>query len=230
MRRILALTVGLLGGAGPVLAQSQQSSPAPAGPPPFTAEITVTATTAEEPVGDVPVGVDVVGADRHAHKIDSTLRGNWASELVARYTTTGRPVLVVPAQGAVAAAPRRVVLAWKPSPEAARAVHEVLPLLARDAQVDVLLVDPQVGEGSHGEQPGADIARHLARHGLEVNVVERPREGRSTAQCLLQHAGEVGADLLVMGGYGHHHWRELVLGGTTRSVLRDARLPVFFAH
>ena len=143
---------------------------------------------------------------------------------------SGRPVLVVPAEAAVVPAPRRVELAWKPSPEAARAVHEALPLLARDAQVDVLLVDPQVGEGGHGEQPGADIARHLARHGLEVNVVERPREGRSTAQSLLQHAGEAGAELLVMGGYGHHHWRELVLGGTTRSVLRDARLPVFFAH
>ena len=143
---------------------------------------------------------------------------------------SGRPVLVVP-QGATVNAPaRRVVIAWKPTAEAARAVHEALPLLAASSQIDVLMIDPQVDEGRHGEQPGADIARHLARHGLAVNVVALPREGRSDGAAILRHVQDVGADLLVMGGYGHARWREVVLGGATRCILEGAHTAVLFSH
>lgn len=143
---------------------------------------------------------------------------------------SGRPVLVVP-QGATVSAPaRRVVIAWKPTAEAARAVHEALPLLASSSQIDVLMIDPQVDEGRHGEQPGANIARHLARHGLAVNVVALPREGRSDGAAILRHVQDVGADLLVMGGYGHARWREVVLGGATRCILDGARTAVLFSH
>ena len=143
---------------------------------------------------------------------------------------SGRPVLVVP-QGATVSAPaRRVVIAWKPTAEAARAVHEALPLLAASSQIDVLMIDPQVTEGRHGEQPGADIAHHLARHGLAVNAVAQPREGRSDGAAILRHVQDVGADLLVMGGYGHARWREVVLGGATRNILEGARTAVLFSH
>lgn len=143
---------------------------------------------------------------------------------------SGRPVLVVPQGVALAVPARRAVLAWKPTAEASRALHESLPLLASAAEIDVLMVDPQVTEGGHGEQPGADIARLLARHGVQANVVERPREGQSTGACLLRHVRDTGADLLVMGGYGHSHWRELLLGGATRTVLEASPTPVFFCH
>ena len=143
---------------------------------------------------------------------------------------SGRPVLVVP-QGAKLSAPaRRVVIAWKPTAEAARAVHEALPLLAASSQIDVLMIDPQVSEGRHGEQPGADIAHHLARHGLAVTVVAQARESRSDGAAILRHVQEVGADLLVMGGYGHARWREVVLGGATRCILEGARCAVLFSH
>ena len=143
---------------------------------------------------------------------------------------SGRPVLVVP-QGATVSAPaRRVVIAWKPTAEAARAVHEALPLLAASSQIDVLMIDPQVSEGRHGEQPGADIAHHLARHGLAVTVVAQARESRSDGAAILRHVQEVGADLLVMGGYGHARWREVVLGGATRCILEGARCAVLFSH
>ena len=103
-------------------------------------------------------------------------------------------------------------------------------LLAASSQIDVLMIDPQVAEDRHGEQPGADIARHLARHGLAVNVVALPREGRNDGAAILRHVQDVGADLLVMGGYGHARWREVVLGGATRCILDGARTAVLFSH
>jgi nucleotide-binding universal stress UspA family protein len=143
---------------------------------------------------------------------------------------SGRPVLVVPRGAALAPPIQRVTLAWKPTPEASRALHEALPLFSRAAQIDVLVVQPRSTEGGYGEQPGADVAHLLARHGFEARVVELPRENLTTGDCILRHVRESGADLLVLGGYGHRHWRELVLGGTTRDVLAGARAPVFFSH
>lgn len=143
---------------------------------------------------------------------------------------SGRPLLVMPRGVQLVAPPRRVVLAWKPTAEAARAMHDALPLLDAASQVDVLMIDPQVTEGGHGDAPGADIARHLARHGLAVTVLAQPREGRSDGAAILRHVQDVGADLLVMGGYGHSRWREVVLGGATRSVLDGMRTPVLFSH
>ena len=143
---------------------------------------------------------------------------------------SGRPLLVVPDGARLAFPPRRVVLAWQPTREATRALHDALPLLSRDSEIDVLMVDPQIAEGRHGDEPGADIARHLARHGFSVRAVPLPRRDANEGITLLRHVAEVKADLLVMGGYGHSRWREVVLGGATRTVLHDANTPVLFSH
>jgi nucleotide-binding universal stress UspA family protein len=143
---------------------------------------------------------------------------------------SGRPLLVVPRDARLAVPPRRVVLAWKPTREATRALHDALPLLDAASEIEVLMVDPHVAEGQHGESPGADIARHLSRHGLAVTVTALPRQGRSDGAAILRHVEEAGADLLVMGGYGHARWREIVLGGATRSVLEGMSTPVLFSH
>ena len=142
----------------------------------------------------------------------------------------GRPVLVVPPAAKLLVPPRRVVLAWQPRREPSRAIHDALPLLPRDARVDVLMLDPEVGEFAHGQQPGADIAAHLARHGLQVQVVTQARAGRSTGAAIVDHALQQHADLVVMGGYGHSRWRQQILGGTTRTVLEQATLAVLFSH
>lgn len=142
---------------------------------------------------------------------------------------SGRPVLVVP-DGTAAIGDGRAVIAWKPSREAARAVHDALPLLRHAGSVDVLVVDPEPGETSYGEDPGADIAAHLARHGLQVEVVTRPRMNLSTAYTVLDHARSVGAGLLVAGGYGRSRFRELLLGGATRELLQGTHLPILFSH
>ena len=143
---------------------------------------------------------------------------------------SGRPVLVVPTGATLSVPPQKVVLAWTPTREATRALHDALPLLSKASEIDVLMIDPQTGLAGHGQEPGADIARHLARHGLSVRVVAMPHSGLSDGASLLRYVDEVDADLLVMGGYGHARWRQVVLGGATHAVLQGARKPVFFAH
>jgi nucleotide-binding universal stress UspA family protein len=143
---------------------------------------------------------------------------------------SGRPVLLVPDGVTLMVPPRRVVIAWQPRREASRAVHDALPWLPRDARVDVLVVNAQPTALGHGEAPGTDIARHLARHGCQAKVVDVERGGHSTGQAILDYAKTSVADLVVMGGFSHSRWREQVFGGVTRTVLEGTRTPVLFSH
>jgi nucleotide-binding universal stress UspA family protein len=142
----------------------------------------------------------------------------------------GRPILVVPEKFDGKLPAKRAVIAWQPSRESARAVHDAMPLLQAANAVDVLVVEPQIGEFAHGEQPGSDIAAHLARHGLTVQVHTRARIGHSVSAALLEHAKEVQADLIVAGGYGHSRFREFMLGGVTRELMCKTHIPVLFSH
>jgi nucleotide-binding universal stress UspA family protein len=143
---------------------------------------------------------------------------------------SGRPVLVVPPGYRVEVPAKRAVIAWQPTREASRAVHDALPLLRHAELVDVLAVDPEISEAGHGEQPGADLATHLARHGLNVRVVCLTGTGESIARTILGHCIQTGAGLLVAGGYSHSRFREIVVGGVTRDLLAAAHLPILFSH
>lgn len=143
---------------------------------------------------------------------------------------SGRPVLVIPPRCKVPVPPKRIVAAWRPTRECARAFHDALPLLIAAESVDILIVDPVGGELGHGEQPGADIAAHLARHGVKVNVQVRQSYDNRIASILLDHARDMHANMLVVGGYGHSRFREWALGGVTRELLFEANIPVFYSH
>jgi nucleotide-binding universal stress UspA family protein len=143
---------------------------------------------------------------------------------------TGRPVLVVPHAGAAGHAMRHALIAWNASREAARAVHDALPLLALADRVTVLVVEPGQAREGHGQGPGADIARHLARHGLKVEVQRAVSPDVSVGEVLLNTVAEHGVDLVVMGGYGHSRLREFMLGGATRTLLGQMTAPVLMAH
>ena len=160
-------------------------------------------------------------------KAETVIHGFFSALLLE----SGRPVLVIPWRYRIELPPRHVVVAWKPRRESARALHDALPLLQVARTVDVVVVDPDDGELGYGEQPGADVAVHLARHGLEVNVVALKRHpSESVATTLLRHAAASNAQLLVAGGYGHSRLREWALGGTTRELLHALHLPVLFSH
>lgn len=143
---------------------------------------------------------------------------------------SGRPVLVVPARCSTEMPPRRIVAAWRPTAECARAFHDALPFMVVADSVDVLIVDPVAGEHGDGELPGTDIAAHLSRHGVNINVLVRPSHDNRIATVLLDHAKEIRADMLVAGGYGHSRLREWALGGVTRELLFTAQVPVFYSH
>lgn len=143
---------------------------------------------------------------------------------------SGRPVIVVPPGAPLRARPRHVVLAWQASREATRAVHDALPLLDPGTKLDVLVVGSEGAEDETGERPGQRIAEELAQLGLPAQVVALPKQGISDGKSLLNYMEASNADLLVMGGYGHSPIRELLLGGTTRTVLNGLTKPVFFEH
>jgi len=141
---------------------------------------------------------------------------------------SGRPVLVVPYIQRSALTLDRVLVCWNGSPNAARAVGDAMPFLHRAKKVEVLVA---LGEaGRTDEIEGADIAAHLARHGLDVEVERLAAIKGNVTDTILSHAADVGADFLVMGGYGHSRLREFVLGGATRGILRTMTIPVLMAH
>jgi len=142
----------------------------------------------------------------------------------------GRPVLVVPYVGSFKTIGQRVIVAWNASREATRAVNDALPLLERAASVRVLSVNPRGGHGGHGPIAGADISLHLARHGVRVEASAVNTDDVRVDDMLLSQAADAGADLIVMGAYGHTRLGEYVLGGATRHILRQITLPVFMSH
>ena len=143
---------------------------------------------------------------------------------------SGRPALVIPYIGAGASLGQRVVVAWDASREAARAVNDALPLLERAEAVSVVTINPRQAPFGHGEEPGADIGLHLARHGIKVDVRRVEAPDLDVANALLSELASQSADLLVMGAYGHSRLREFVLGGTTRTILAEMTVPVLMSH
>ena len=138
---------------------------------------------------------------------------------------SGRPVLVVPFVGAGVPIARRALIAWNGSREAARAVGDSLPFLARADEVHVLTVS----EAGLQDTQGHDLARYLARHGLRVEVHTHSPSGLSPASVILNIACELGSDLLVIGCYGHTRLREALFGGVTRETLRSMTIPVLMS-
>lgn len=155
------------------------------------------------------------------------------SPMIAEYVLMNsiNPVLIVPHTGEFPAAGERVLIAWDGSMEAARAVHGAIPALQRAQLVQVAVFDAKIGPSAHGEEPGADIALFLTRHGIRVDVSRHVTNGEiDVGNAILSHASDFGADLLVMGGYGHSRFREVLLGGVTRTVLRSMTIPVLMSH
>jgi nucleotide-binding universal stress UspA family protein len=138
---------------------------------------------------------------------------------------SGRPVLIVPYAGRFENIGNRVLIAWDASMAATRTITSALPLLRHAQIVDVALFNPQ----AHGAGPGSDVALYLSRHNIKVNVLQRTTDG-DIGTALLSLAIDMNSDLLVMGGYGHSRFREILLGGVTRTVLESMAVPVLMSH
>jgi nucleotide-binding universal stress UspA family protein len=140
---------------------------------------------------------------------------------------SGRPVLLVPdGAGAVGG---HAVVAWKPSREAARALHDALPLLRKAGSVDLLMVEGERGGGNSNVEDDLMLA-HLARHGIAARLARPDPDGASAGTRILEHAARSGASRIGAGGYSHSRAREQVFGGATRTLFEHASCAVLFSH
>lgn len=162
----------------------------------------------------------IIGQPRERNSEDSLMAESAIFE-------SGRPVLFVPHIQKQAPKLNRIVVAWDGSRTAARALADAHSILEKASTIDVVSIsDPRLG---YKELPGFNITRHLSRHGLNAELKRLPTSG-DIGETLLSYAADAGADLLVMGAYGHSRLREFVLGGTTRTIMQTMTVPVFMSH
>ncbi len=170
----------------------------------------------------------VIAGQTNPNDPESFIDDDFAEHLVM---SAGRPVLFVPYAGVFPTVGSRILMAWDGSREATRAAHDAMPFLAHAKKTTVVAVHGAAGEPPGERVPGADIALTLARHGAAVDVLEIDSPADSAvADVLLSRAAEAGCDTLVMGAYGHSRWRELAMGGVTRTVLKSMTVPVLMSR
>jgi nucleotide-binding universal stress UspA family protein len=137
---------------------------------------------------------------------------------------SGRPVLLVPHTGRFDQIGQRVLIAWDGSMEATRAITSALPLLKRAQLVEVAAFNEDAQTQTAGE-----VVLYLKRYGIQAEVLRRDVTG-GIGEALLALAAALGSDLIVMGGYGHVRFREILLGNVTRTLLETARIPVLMSR
>lgn len=152
-------------------------------------------------------------------------------------THAGRPVLVVPFAGPLGPVGRHVLVSWDGQREAARALQLALPLLKAAESVSIAVFEVASSEHTASDALATDPRPWLARHGvqaeLSTHAVDHHRRlsrRHEVGERLLSLAADRGADLIVMGAYGHSRFRESILGGVTRTVLESMTVPVLMAH
>jgi nucleotide-binding universal stress UspA family protein len=143
--------------------------------------------------------------------------------------SAGRPVLLAPKIVPENIAPT-IAIAWKDGPETARAVTAAAPLLMKTQKIVVLTADEGTRTASKSIESAERVAAQLRRHGCTAEARLVVPGGRLLPDSILETAVGCGADILVMGGYGHSRLREMVFGGFTRHVLNASPLPVLLFH
>jgi len=141
---------------------------------------------------------------------------------------SGRPVVIVPYIQKDPVKLDRVICCWDGSATAARAIADAAPFLAKAKAIELLIATN--GKENAAEEIGADMAKHLARHNLNVTLQRISAADIEVGNAILSYAADRAADFLVMGGYGHSRWREFLLGGATRDILSSMTLPTLMSH
>jgi nucleotide-binding universal stress UspA family protein len=142
----------------------------------------------------------------------------------------GRPILIVPAQSPETFQAKRIVLAWKNTPEAARAAHDALPFLVRAEEVMLTEIIEPANRSDRYTISIEDMAGHLRAHGVNIMIHKIRGDGADVGALLVRAGAEGKADLIVAGAYGHSRLREWMLGGVTMSLLNTATGPCLFSH
>jgi nucleotide-binding universal stress UspA family protein len=143
---------------------------------------------------------------------------------------SGAPILVVPGGWQSEPIGKKILVGWNASREARRAVADALPFLVAAPSVTLLVIDSNERADRHGDEPGADIALYLARHGAHVEVEQVSSRGSPVADIILSYATDHGVDLIVIGAYSHARSVQMVFGGVTRTLLKHAPIPVLMSR
>jgi nucleotide-binding universal stress UspA family protein len=143
---------------------------------------------------------------------------------------SGRPLVVVPYIQKDGLKLDHVVCCWDGSSAAARAINDALPLLTKAASVDLLIVQNEKTKNETNVIRGAEMAKHLARHDVKVEIETLPAADIDVTNVILSYVADSAGTLIVMGGYGHARIREFILGGVTRDMLKSMTVPVFMSH
>jgi nucleotide-binding universal stress UspA family protein len=144
--------------------------------------------------------------------------------------SSGAPILVIPSGWKSKSIGNKILVGWNASREARRAVADALPFLVAASSVTLLVVDSEERAGRHGEEPGADIALYLARHGARVEVEQVLSQGSRVADIILSFVRDHGMDLIVIGAYSHARSVEVLFGGVTRTLLKKALVPLLMSR
>ncbi len=181
------------------------------------------------PFGPIPFAGDL--AKLHDIIVMGTDRSTFLSERkFAEHVLfeAGRPVVVVPPDHVGPFSCARVMIAWDHTRAAARALHDALPLLRLADELVMLSIGGE--KRFQTELDSTAIVEALARKGLKARFAKVDMDSRTIGRALQDHALADGSDLLVMGAFGHSRLREFILGGATREVLDELRLPVLMSH
>lgn len=168
-------------------------------------------------------GLAILGAP--ARQQDRTTRLGLSERLIFE---SGRPCLLLPEDWPEDRTARRIVVGWNGGREAARSIADAMPFLASAESVHLIVVPEGRLRGPYGSEPGADMAAHLARYGVQV-VLEQ-RAGADAGAVLLDRCRELHADMLVAGGRAHPHISDLLLGGATRTIFEGVEVPLMMSR
>ena len=147
--------------------------------------------------------------------------------LETQILSSGTPIFILPPDSQSIQL-RRAVIGWKPSAEAARAVHDLVHMLEPGAHIDIVTI--ALKDEGNRDQAGIDVQRHLVRHGFAAEIHRLEESALRESEALQNFALERRADLLAVGGFAHSRVREVVLGGVTRELVEAPRIPILFSH
>lgn len=185
---------------------------------------------------DAGSGELMAGAARLARICDLFVCGrpygeerHWPEIVEAVLFEESAPVLVVPPDHVAGALPKTILVGWRDTGECAHAITAALPFLKAADTVHLACIAEGASEEERHREPAADMAKHLARHGVNVEIRHLPHWDRA-GEGLINEAKLLGADLVVAGAYGHTRVREWILGGATRDLLTDSPVPVLLGR
>lgn len=153
---------------------------------------------------------------------------NWTADRLLR--ETGMPTLIVPDGSSEKSVGERVLIAWNAKREARRAITDAMPFIASAKEVMVLVIDASTEKYPFGQEPGADVALMLARHGAGVTVQQVESECESIGDVILAQSAKRNADLIVLGARSHARSTEIFFGGVTRTMLAKSGTPMLMSR